>query len=250
MLQVMNMSALTNRKLFIREIIFNWDNAGLDDYVTAIPSLRKTESVVFNRNITFFVGENGTGKSTLLEAIALACGFNAEGGTINYRFTTYDDYSNLHEDIRVIKGEKFRFGYFLRAESFYNLASKEEEYGKAPGGNPQMLHYMSHGESFLKFIQNYDGKGLYILDEPEAALSPQRQLTLLIHLNEMAKRGSQFIIVSHSPILLALPDSQILSFSDEGIREISYEDTESYQITRMMIENREMFLDKLLNEND
>ncbi|MBR0385498.1 MAG: AAA family ATPase, partial [Erysipelotrichaceae bacterium] len=146
------MSALTNGNLYIREIIFNWNAEDLDSYVPAISALRNTESVVFNRNITFFVGENGTGKSTLLEAIALACGFNAEGGTINYRFTTYDDYSNLHENIRIIKGEKLRFGYFLRAESFYNVASKEEEYGHARGGIPQDLHYMSHGESFLKFI--------------------------------------------------------------------------------------------------
>jgi len=115
-------------------------------------------------------------------------------------------------------------------------------------GTPQKLHYMSHGESFLRFIQNYNGKGLYILDEPEAALSPQRQLTLMIHLMDMAKDGSQFIIVTHSPILLAMPEATILSFEDGGIREISYEETESYQITKMMIENREMFLSKLLND--
>lgn len=241
------MSALTNRNLFIKEIIFNWNAEDLDYYVSDISALRNTESVVLNKNITFFVGENGTGKSTLLEAIALACGFNGEGGTINYSFTTYDDYSNLHDHIKIVRGEKFRFGYFLRAESFYNVASKEEEYSRMVS-TPLQLHYMSHGESFLRFIQNYNGKGLYILDEPEAALSPQHQLTLMIHLMDMAKDGSQFIIVTHSPILLAMPEATILSFEDGGIKEISYEETESYQITKMMIENREMFLSKLLND--
>ncbi len=244
------MSVSIDRKLFIREIVFNWSDPDIDEYVSGIPALKETESVVFSRNITFFTGENGTGKSTLLEAIAIACGFNAEGGTVNYDFSTFDDYSNLHEHIRVVRNRKFRFGYFLRAESFYNLATKENEYSNAKGGSPQYLHEISHGESFLRFIQNYTGQGLYILDEPEAALSPQRQLTLLIHLMEMARDGSQFIIITHSPILLAIPDAQILNFSDRGIKECSYEDTESYQITRMMIENREMFLHKLLDNDE
>ncbi|MBR0230104.1 MAG: AAA family ATPase, partial [Erysipelotrichaceae bacterium] len=193
----------------------------------------------------------GTGKSTLLEAMAIKSGFNPEGGTINYSFSTYDDHSHLYEGLTITKdGPKPSFGYFLRAESFYNLATKEEEYSRGPNGKPQYLHQQSHGESFLNFILNYNGQGLYFLDEPEAALSPQRQLSLLLHISEMAKQGSQFFIATHSPILLGTPDAEILSFSNEGIIKCRYEDTESYQITSMFINDRERLLKYLFESKE
>ena len=151
------------------------------------------------------MGENGSGKSTLLEAIAIAYGFNPEGGTKNYSFSTYDSHSNLCESMRLLKGyRKAGWGYFLRAESFYNVATKEEEY--ADMAHPsRKYHQKSHGESFLSMAQSQlKPNGLYIFDEPEAALSPQRQLTLLMEIYECAKNGSQFIIVTHSPILLGI----------------------------------------------
>ena len=222
----------------------------MEGSVYQIPAIANIDHFEFKSNITFFVGENGSGKSTLLEAFAVACGLNPEGGTANYRFSTYDDYSDLASAIKLRKGvSKPRWSYFLRAESFYNVASalmtKYNDDGKM-----QDLHARSHGESFLDFIQRADQPGLYIMDEPEAALSPQRQLTLLIHLVKMAQKGAQFVIVTHSPILLAIPDADIFSFDEGSIRQIRYEDTESYQITKMFLDNREYMLKRLLAEDD
>ena len=143
---------------------------------------------------------------------------------------------------------KPKFGYFLRAESFYNVASKEMEYADARHPS-EKYHEKSHGESFLALAQNsFRPNGLYLLDEPEAALSPQRQLTLLIEISRLSRQGAQFIIASHSPILLGIPDAQILSFDDGVIHECEYEDTDSYQVTEMFINNREYFLSRLLSE--
>ena len=206
----------------------------------------------FHKPITFFVGENGSGKSTMLEAIAVAYGFNPEGGTKNYNFSTYDSHSELSDAIRLIKGiHKPRWGYFLSAESFYNVATAEDEYSREPGGVSQHYHEQSHGESFLSIAQtNFKTNGVYFLDEPEAALSPQRQLTLLLEIVRCARAESQFIIVTHSPILLGIPDAEILSFDDGKIHACSYEDTESYQVTEMFINNREQILHSLLEVND
>ncbi len=234
---------------FIQQVTIDWSNISEHSYLRKIPALQFEESIKFHKNITFFVGENGTGKSTLLEAIAVAEGFNPEGGTKNYNFSTYNSHSELHEAIRMYRSfMKPKYGYFLRAESFYNVASKEEEY--ADEWHPsQKYHEKSHGESFLALAQNsFRPGGLYLLDEPEAALSPQRQLTLLIEISRLSKQGAQFIIASHSPILLGIPDAQILSFDDGVIHECEYEDTESYQVTEMFINNREYFLGRLLRE--
>lgn len=234
---------------FIQKVTIDWSKVEPYSYLRRIPALQFEECLEFRKNITFFVGENGTGKSTLLEAIAVAEGFNPEGGTKNYNFSTYNSHSELHEAIRMFRGfSKPRYGYFLRAESFYNVASKEEQY--ADERHPsQKYHEKSHGESFLALAQNtFQPNGLYLLDEPEAALSPQRQLTLLIEISRQAKEGAQFIIASHSPILLGIPDAQILSFDDGAIHECQYEETESYQVTEMFINNREYFLKRLLSE--
>ncbi|MBR4760890.1 MAG: AAA family ATPase [Lachnospiraceae bacterium] len=207
------------------------------------------DALMLSKPITFFVGENGSGKSTLLEAIAVSYGFNPEGGTRNYNFSTYDSHSELCDAMRLIRGYgKAGWGYFLRAESFYNVASAEEKYSLEGGVRPEYYHHKSHGESFLAMAQsNFKGNGIYLLDEPEAALSPQRQLTLLLEIMECVKNHSQFIIVTHSPILLGIPDAEILTFDDGNIHPCKYEDTDSYQITEMFINNRELMLRRLLD---
>lgn len=243
---------------YLQEIRFRWDRLDADSYVWSIPSFQNLGSLVFDRNVTLFSGENGTGKSTLLEAVAVAFGFNPEGGTRNYNFSTYESHSSLHQALLLVKGPRRpKSSYFLRAESFYNVATKTEEYREfVPpeiyyrrfGG--KSFHDQSHGESFMALMQGtFSEEGFYILDEPEAALSPQRQLTLLILIHQLAQKGAQFIIASHSPILLGIPDARILSFRDSGIRPCSYEETESYEITEMFINQREYFLKRLLSDS-
>lgn len=234
---------------FIRNVTIEWDKIDAHSYLRGILALQFEGSLEFNKNITFFVGENGTGKSTLLEAIAVAYGFNPEGGSRNYSFFTYDSHSELHNAIKLNKGfEKPGWSYFLRAESFYNVATKEEDY--ADWAHPSAkYHEKSHGESFLALAQNnFRPHGLYLLDEPEAALSPQRQLTLLMEIDRLARQDAQFIVASHSPILLGIPDAQILSFDDGAIHECDYTETESYQVTEMFINNREYLLNRLLSD--
>lgn len=234
--------------LFIREAAIDWDVVPRDSYLRNISALKGFSRLAFESNVTFFAGENGTGKSTLLEGIAVAYGFNAEGGTQNYRFSTYQDVSELEEAIRLVKGYRKRnSGYFFRAESFFNVATVTNLQYNDDGRLPD-YHAQSHGESFLSFLQDEAREGVYLMDEPEAALSPQRQLTLMRHIYYMAMEGSQFIIATHSPILLGLPGAQILNFSDEGIRSIRYEDTESYQITKLFLERRRQMLDELFKD--
>lgn len=234
---------------YIQRVIFNWDKIAENSYLRDIVALQEIESLYFSNAITFFVGENGSGKSTLLEAIAVAHGFNPEGGTKNYLFSTHDTHSELCDAIKLVRGyRKEKWGYFLRAESFYNVATQEEEYAdfKHPSAR---YHEKSHGESFLTLAQNnLRPNGLYLLDEPEAALSPQSQLTLLIEIYRCAKEGAQFFIATHSPILLGIPDAQILCFDNGSIHTCSYEETESYQITEMFINNRKFVLERLLKE--
>ena len=232
---------------FIRDVIFDWDKLEDDCYVKNIDALKRIDQINFHKPITFFVGENGTGKSTLLEAIAIKCGLNPEGGTKNYSFHTHDDYSNLYQAITLIRGvRREEVAYFLRAESFYNVATKEEEYA---GSRSMKLHEKSHGESFLTIANEYiNCNGLYLFDEPEAALSPQRQLSLFLDIYNAAKSGAQFIIASHSPILMGIPDAEILSFDESKIHTCDYKDTESYKITEMFINNRESLLRRLLEE--
>lgn len=235
--------------LFIRKVAVDWAKVDEDCYVRSINSINSLSELSFDKPVTFFVGENGSGKSTLLEAIAVAYGFNPEGGTKNYSFSTYDSHSQLHQAMRLVKGvRKAKWGYFLRAESFYNVATKEEDYAD-PAHPSEKYHEKSHGESFLAVAQNYlRPNGMYFLDEPEAALSPQRQLTLLMEIHACAKQGSQFIIVTHSPILLGLPDAQILSFDGSKIHPCEYEDTDSYQVMSMFINRRQQLLERLLSD--
>ena len=235
-------------KQLIQSVHIDWDKIDEDSYLRDIEALQGVADIAFQYPVTFFAGENGSGKSTLLEAIAVACGFNPEGGTRNYSFSTYDSHSDLYQALRLTKGyRQIRWGYFLRAESFYNVATKEEEYSQGPGGRPQHFHEKSHGESFLALAQNqFRGGGLYLLDEPEAALSPQRQLTLFMEIVRCAREGAQFIIVTHSPVLLAMSEAQILSFDDGQIHPCTYEETGSFEVIEMMINHRDQMLHWLM----
>ena len=239
-----------SQNLFIRSLAIDWNEVSKGSYLMNIPALKELNDLQFHKNVTFFVGENGSGKSTLLEAIASSYGFNPEGGTRNYNFSTYNDLSGLTEAIRLSRGiRKPRGGYFFRAESFFNVATAIMEKYNDDGKLPD-YHRVSHGESFLDFMSRPASPGIYLMDEPEAALSPQRQLTLLIHIVQMAKAGSQFIIVSHSPILLGIPDAEILEFSDAGIQSCEYEETDSFRVTKLFIENRQRMLNMLLHQKE
>ena len=233
--------------LLLRELQIDWTDIGEQSYLRSIPAVSSLHTLTLHKPVTFLAGENGSGKSTLLEATAAAYGFNPEGGTKNYHFSTYRSHSELCDAVRLVKGyRQAKRGYFLRAESFYNVATAEEEYAKLSPRGSEYYHRQSHGESFLHLIRTqFSGDGLYLLDEPEAALSPQRQLTLLIEIARCVKAGSQFIIATHSPILLGFPDAEILLFGEGEIRPCVYEDTESYQITKLFLENREQMLKRL-----
>ena len=238
-------------ELHIKGLSLDWDKIDGDSYLRGIETISSIRNLAFNKPVTFFVGENGSGKSTMLEAIAVASGFNPEGGTKNYNFSTFDSHSELCDAIRLIRGyNRPGWGYFLRAESFYNVATADDMYGHEWGGFSHQYHEMSHGESFLEIAQdNFRPNGVYLLDEPEAALSPQRQLTLLLEIYNCAKEDSQFIIVTHSPILLGMPDAEILSFDSGELHTIGYEDTDSYKITEMFINSREQILKRLLGSD-
>lgn len=218
------------------------------EYPFNLPVLSEFDHLEFESDVTMIVGENGSGKSTLLEAIAVAWGFNPEGGTRTMRFATQDTHSKLYDHLRLIKGVKRpRDEYFLRAESFYNVATQADYYGVNSyyGGS---LHLMSHGEAFLAtFMNKFSGDGFYILDEPEAALSPMSQMTMLARLHQLVKKKSQFIIATHSPILMAYPGAVIFQVSPKGIAKTEYQDTEHYQVMKQFVNKPERML-KILME--
>jgi len=231
----------------LRERITNWE-----EYPFCIPVVRHLNTLTFHPDVTFLIGENGTGKSTLLEAIASALGFNPEGGTKNSLFSTRDTHSNLFEFLKAGRSYKApRDSFFLRAESFYNVASYIDDvaYENSYGG--KSLHAQSHGESFLALLSHkFRGNGLYFLDEPEAALSPSRQLSALALIHRLVKNESQFIIATHSPILMAYPGSRIYSFSDDGISETRYEDTDHYRVSRDFFDRRQEMLRVLFSDDE
>jgi len=227
-----------------------------DRYPFSLGAVRALETLELHPAVTFFVGENGSGKSTLLEAIAVASGFNAEGGSKNFSFGTRASHSDLHRFLRLAKGfPRPHDGFFLRAESFFNVATEIEKLDAEPCAGPAIgpaygdrsLHEQSHGESFMALLVNrFHGEGLYFLDEPEAALSPSRQLSVITRIHDLVREKSQFIIATHSPILMAYPDAFIYSFSQKGIERVEYQLTEHYQITRDFLTNPNRMLRFLL----
>jgi predicted ATPase len=227
------------------------------EYAANIPAIRATKRLELHPKVTFFIGENGSGKSTLLEAIAVADGFNPEGGTRNFSFSSRDSHADLYKWIRLgrgVRGKRRSDGFFLRAESFYNVATEIERLGFAPDRSPYgptSYHDQSHGEAFLNlFINRLRGDGLYLVDEPEAALSPQRQLTFLAAMHELVEREAQFVIATHSPIIMAYPDSLIYEFSESGLRTVEYRDTEHYRVTRAFLTRPERMLQQLFAADD
>lgn len=220
-----------------------------DEYPYCLPVCRNLDEIDLHPAVTFFVGENGAGKSTLLEAVALAAGYNPEGGSRNFNFATRASHSRLHEALAVTRGvQRPRDGFFLRAESFYNVATEVDKLG-VTGYGDKSLHEQSHGEAFMALaLERFRGHGLYLLDEPEAALSPTRQLALLARIHQLVRDASQFIIATHSPILLAYPDATIYELTDAAIRAVAYTDTEHYAVTRQFLNNHASMLAKLLKE--
>jgi predicted ATPase len=237
-----------------------WDKVDKrDEYPFSLPAISHVSEIKFHPKVTFLVGENGSGKSTLIEALAIAWGFNAEGGTKNFNFKTHNANSNLNEFLRLTKAPKrARDGFFLRAESYFNVATEIERLDEEPSFGPPIkhsyggksLHNQSHGESFFALLDNrFGGNGLYILDEPEAALSPSRQLSMLVRMHELIGQNSQFIIATHSPILMAYPDAWIYQVSSKGLDLIDYKDTEHYQVTRDFLTRTDAMLDVLLGRD-
>lgn len=223
-------------------------------YPFNIPALRNLSTLNFHPKVTYLSGENGMGKSTLIEAIAVCSGFNAEGGTKNFNFATRASHSELHQYIKIAKAPvRFKDGFFLRSESFYNVATNIEQIddGKMTarlGGTP--LHELSHGESFWAlFMNRFSGESLFILDEPEAALSPMRQMGMLTRMHELIEQGCQFIIATHSPIVMAYPDSIIYEMGEKGLRKARYEETENYKVFRQFLNDHEMMVKILLGKD-
>lgn len=226
----------------LREKVADWTA-----YPFNIPAIARFERLAFDPAVTFLVGENGSGKSTLIEAIAIRAGFNAEGGTKNFRSTNRPSESSLQNHVRLARGARRETsGFFLRAETMFNVSTEAEQYREYGWAD---LHEMSHGEAFLWVAVNkFRDGGLFILDEPEAALSPQRQLALLVRIDQLVNAGSQLIVSTHSPILLAYPSSTIFVLDRTGIHKTRYEETEHYAVTRAFLQDpagrlRKLFAD-------
>jgi predicted ATPase len=246
------MAQSLNSSLFINAIRLKREAVpSFDAYPFSLSAVRGLTRLELRSPVTLLVGENGSGKSTLLEAIATAWGFNPEGGSVNFRFATRESHSDLHEYIVLEKGvRRPKDGFFHRAESFYNVATEVERVGvlHSYGGRP--LHEQSHGESFLALVlERFGGSGLYVLDEPEAALSPSRQLALLVRIRDLVSAGSQFIIATHSPLLLASPGAMILSLDGDLVEEVAYEDTEHFQVSRRFLLDHRSALAQLFDES-
>lgn len=247
---------LTKESQYIKSLQLKKEQiSSFDRFPLNLPAIRSLDQMFLHPNITYIIGENGMGKSTLLEGIAVALGFNAEGGSMNFNFSSYDSHSRLHEYLRVARGVyRPEDSFFFRAETYYNLATNIEELDREPsnggriiaGFGGKSLHEQSHGESFFAaFLHRFRGHGLYILDEPEAALSPLRQISMLGRINELVQQGSQFIIATHSPILMAHPNAKIIQLSAEGISEMPLEQTDHYTIMKQFFENKDRLLHHL-----
>jgi len=244
---------------FVRTVVLKRGEVeSFDDYPYSIPAVRALDELELGPQVTLLAGENGSGKSTLVEAIAVAAGFNAEGGTRNMTVRTRASHSPLHEHLRLVRGTRRpRDGFFLRAESFFNVATHIEQLDAAPGGRAVIdsyggtsLHEQSHGESFLSVIRNrFSPAGFYVLDEPEAALSLRGCLALMRAIHDLAAAGAQFVVATHSPILLGYPAARLYVLDEDGIGERPYEETEQYELTRSFLADRERFLHYLFADD-
>lgn len=250
-----------NRGPFVAELdrVPSEDPEAECEYPLNIPAIARLGRLPLHPSVTFLVGENGSGKSTILEAVAYTVGLNPEGGSRNFNFATRESHSDLHRHLRVGRtAAQPQDLFFLRAESFFNVATEIERMGGTPGGpsisasyGGRSLHEQSHGESFLAlFTHRFSGPGLYILDEPEAALSPQRQIALLALMHRLVERGSQFLIATHSPILLAYPSATIYLLDEEGIRAVPYRESPPYCVTRAVLEHPELTMQELLRPDE
>lgn len=234
-------------KPYLREISIRDDvDFDEDEYPFCIPAVRNMYTICPHADVTFFVGENGAGKSTLLEAIAVGMGLPSEGGTRDVH-RSQQDASSLQDCLKLVKSfRKPKDSYFLRAESLFNVFSYFEKAGSPRGA----LHQRSHGEAFMDVMLGFKPGGLYLLDEPEAALSPSRQLAALSAIHQLVRQECQFIIATHSPILLSYPNAKILQFDGTGITEVAYEDTEHFAITRDFLNHHERRLQQLLADDE
>lgn len=243
------MTKLTEETKYIKRVTLKEETEAAGHlFPLNLPLFQAFHEMEMHPNVTFVVGENGTGKSTFLEAVAISLGFNPEGGTKNFSFSTYDSHSDLHEYLRVARGAyRPKDSFFFRAETYYNVATHIEELDREPGGGKIIdsfggtsLHEQSHGESFFSaFMERFGGKGLYILDEPESALSPLRQISMLSRMDELVRDGSQFLISTHSPLLMAYPHAWIYEISEEGMKKVKVEETEHYQVMRQFFEDKD-----------
>jgi predicted ATPase len=224
-----------------------------DQYPFSIPAISAVDGLSLHPRVTYFVGENGSGKSTLLEAIAIAAGFNPEGGSANFHFATRTSESSLADALRLVRSvRRPRTGFFLRAESFFNVATTIEQLGpqimQSYGG--RSLHEQSHGESFIALaLHRFGPNGLYVLDEPEAALSPLRQMSMLRRMHDLVRQGCQFIVATHAPILLAYPEAWIYELDEHGLRKVAYDETATVRVTREFLADRDRTLSELFSED-
>ncbi|HAG52955.1 MAG TPA: AAA family ATPase [Alphaproteobacteria bacterium] len=240
---------MTN-KPYLQKVKFTGSDE--NSYPHNLSSIKNIQEIEFKTPVTFLVGENGVGKSTIVEAIAVAMGLNAEGGNKNTTFETEATHSDLYKTLKLVKGAiRPKDWFFLRAESFYNVASLMDEVGYLGGYGGKSLHHQSHGEAFMAVLSNKlaGNNGFYIFDEPEAALSGQRQLNALAEIHRLVKSGSQLIIATHSPILMGYPNSTIYEVSENGIEEVDYEDTENYQVTKAFLTRKDMMLESILQDD-
>jgi len=251
---------LDDTNQYIKSLSINWDHVSEtgqnSQHPFDLPIIKLMEDLTFHPQVTYIVGENGVGKSTLIEAIATSYGFNPEGGTKNMNFSTENSHSSLHRYIRLSRSYKAAAdGFFLRAETVYNVSSHIDDLDREGSGPPIInsyggtsLHKQSHGESFFSiFMHRFSGNGLYILDEPESALSPTRQMAMLRRIDELVKNGSQFIIATHSPIILAYPQAKIYEITPTSLEVVHYEETEHYIISRAFLDNPQGMIRRLLD---
>jgi predicted ATPase len=234
---------------FLRRVISLPEKFDATRYPFNVRALSRGIDLTFNTNVTFFVGENGAGKSTLLESIAECCEFSPEGGNRDHYRSTFTERSALAQALRLSWSPKTSEGFFMRAESFFNFATYIDEVSNLRAYGGKSLHQQSHGESFLSLFTHRFEQGIYLLDEPEAALSPQRQLSFLSIIHELEKSGhAQFIIATHSPIILSYPGAVLFSFDGDGIQQIDYQDTEHYRVTRDFLNAPERYFKHLFDD--